>query len=154
MRWLATLILLAGPPARAAEVALNAGAIEVLALPGPSHAGLYPYIGVSLVVPTEKVTLIPGLAFELAPESGRLGLVASLVADWALSDRLGFDLNAALIHDQPGLDFRASEFFIGAGPGVSAFFGKWTASLYVNVFRGLNVDVWSVVPGVNIARTL
>ncbi|MDB4970162.1 MAG: hypothetical protein JWN44_5851 [Myxococcales bacterium] len=140
-------------PAEAYDFAVNAGAVEVITVPARQHAGFYPYLGFSLVFPTRKMTLIPGLSVEAAPESGRWGFVWSLVADFAVHDRVGLDVDVVLIHDQPGADVGAAEFLLGAGVGFSVFWGKWTISPYVNVFRDLSVDGWALVPGLNFAAT-
>jgi hypothetical protein len=67
---------------------------------------------------------------------------------------VGFDLNLALIHDQPGVDFSKADLFAGGGPGLSFFFGKWVVSPYVSIFAGLTTPGPSVVFGINVARTL
>ena len=152
------LLAMAGAalPAQALDVALNAGAIEVVGLkPSPvKHVAVYPSVGVSLVKPLEHLTLIPGLAVEAAPELGAWGLVASLVADFAVSDRLGLDLDVTVLHDQVGGDVRGAAFLAGGGVGCSLFFGKLTVSPFVNLFVGLNVEGLSLVPGVNVAWAL
>ena len=154
-RHLAVLGLLAcASEARAMDVALNAGATEVLTVPPLAHLAVYPAVGVSLVQPLEHVTLIPGLAVEYAPETGAWGFILSLVADFALNDRLGLDLDVTLLHDQPGAHFEEAALLLGGGVGCSVFLGKWTVSPFVNVFHGLNVPGWSLVPGVNVAFTL
>lgn len=155
--WTAVLAVgmaLLARPARAADLGLNVGAIEVLALPGPVHAGVYPALGVSLAFATEHVVWIPSLSLEWSPEFGRGGLVASVVADFPLSSQLGLDVSLTLIHDQPGFEVRRSDLFLGLGGGCSVFLGKWTLSPFVGLFYGLTTPGWSVVPGLNLARTL
>jgi hypothetical protein len=138
----------------AAPIALNAGAIEVVGVPDPTHLGVYPYVGVSTLVPTEHVAIIPSLAIEWSPEFSRWGFVASVAADYSLTPRLGLDVNVTLIHDQGGGAFGDAAFFLGAGPGISVFVGRTTISPYLSAFHGLNVSGWSIVPGVNVAVTL
>lgn len=147
------LVGLVAAEARAYDFAVDAGAVEVIVLPGRSHYGLYPYLGVSLAFPLPRVTLIPALSVEAAPESGRWGFVASLVADFAVHARLGLDVDVVVLHDQPRGDFAAAEFLVGAGGGLSIFLGRWTVSPYVNAFRDLSVAGWALVPGVNLAAT-
>jgi hypothetical protein len=147
------LVLLGSVPASAADLAVNAGVLEVVTLPEPAHGGFYPSVGVSLVFPLGPVTLIPSLALEWAFELGRGGLVLGFTADFPLGPRLGFDLNVTLLHDQPGLDIARSAFFLGAGPGLSIFLGAWTISPFVSAFAGLSAGGWSLAPGVNVAWT-
>lgn len=150
---LLALVLLAAPTAHAVDFGLNVGALEVVLLP-PAHGGFYPYVGGFVAVPVvEKVTFLASLSVEWSFDQQRGGLVLVLTCDYALSERVGLDLNVALIHDQPGLRFLESQFFLGAGPGVTFFFGKWAVSPFVSFFGGLSAPGLSVVPGVNVART-
>jgi len=154
-RRLLVLIALAfAPVAHSADFALNAGAIEVVALPPPQHAGLYLYAGGSLAFVVPHAVLIPSLALEWSPDQLRGGLVLSLAVDFPLGDRLGVDLNLTLIHDQAGTDFAHALFFLGAGPGLTIFFGKQAISPYLSVFYGLNAPGWSLVPGINFSSVL
>jgi hypothetical protein len=146
-------LLFAAAPARAVDVAANAGAIEVVGVPGPVQLGLYPYVGISFAIAVPHLTLIPGLAVEWSPEIGHDGGVVSLVVDYGLNDRVGIDANVTFIHDQPGFHFDQSNFYLGIGAGCSVFLGKWTVSLAFDVFHGLNVSSWSLVPGFNVAWT-
>jgi hypothetical protein len=141
-------------PARAFDVAVNAGAVEVVGLPGRNQVGLYPYFGVSLAFVLPKVTLIPELTVEASPDAARWGFVLTLVADFAVHKRIGIDVDVTLLHDQPGADFGAAEFLLGAGGGFSIFLGHWTVSPYLNVFRDLSIAGWALVPGLNLAFTL
>ncbi len=136
------------------SLAVNVGAIEVVGVPDGTHLGVYPYVGASLVIPGEDVTLIPALSIEWSPDQARWGFVASGTADLALTPRLGFDINVSLIHDQAGAGFGDAIYLVGAGPGVSIFAGRYTFSPYVSVFKGLNVSGWSLVPGFNAAISL
>jgi hypothetical protein len=146
-------MLAASTPAHAYDFAVNAGAVEVVGIPERRHLGFYPYLGLSLAFPLPKVTLIPELSVEASADSARWGFVASLVADFAVHRRLGLDVDVTVLHDQSGADFRAAEFFLGAGVGFSLFVGTWTISPYVNVFRDLSVAGWALVPGINLAAT-
>jgi hypothetical protein len=147
------LVAACAAPARAADFAINAGAVEVVGLPERNQIGLYPYLGVSLAFPLRHVTLIPELTVEASPDAGRWGFVLTLVADFAVHQRLGLDVDVTLLHDQPGDDFGAAEFLLGGGVGFSVFLGKWTVSPYLNVFADLSVAGWALVPGINFSFT-
>ena len=144
----------ASTPARAYDFAVDTGFVEVVVIPERQHLGFYPYLGVSLAFTLPKVTLIPELTIEGSPDAGRWGFVATLVADFAVHRYVGIDVDVTLLHDQPGGDFGAAEFLLGAGGGFSVFLGTWTLSPYVNVFRDLSVAGWAVVPGLNLAATV
>ena len=73
--------------------------------------------------------------------------------DFLLGEHVGLDLNLAFIHDQPGLRFAEAEFYLGAGPGLSFLFGKWSISPFLNFFGGLRTASASAVPGLNLSRT-
>lgn len=151
---LTMLALLARAPAAAAyDLAVNVGAVEVVAVPERQHLGFYPYLGLSLVLPLRRVTLVPELAVEAAAESGHWGFVLSLVADFPVHARVGLDLDVTVLHDQLRGDFGAAEILVGAGVGFSIFVGRWTLSPYLNLFRDLSVPGWALVPGVNLAAT-
>jgi len=153
MRPLILAVLLAAPSAQAVDVAVNAGALEVVAFPGPVHGGFYPNLGVSLAFPTQHVTFIAALSFEWSFEMARGGFVLVGTADFPVAEHVGLDANVALIHDQPGLRFNEAVFFVGAGPGVSFFVWKFAFSPYVNFFVGGSPLGFSIVPGVNVAYT-
>lgn len=136
----------------AADFALNGGALEVVALPPPQHAGLYLYAGPSLAFVTRHAVLIGSASLEWSPDQLRGGLVLGFTADFPLGDRVGLDLNLTFIHDQQGLDFARASYFIGGGPGVTFFFGKQAISPFVSLFYG--AGGFSLVPGINFASTL
>lgn len=146
-------LLLAAPAAQAAVVfGLNVGALEVVLLP-PAHGGFYPYVGAFVAVPVvDKLSFVASLSVEWSFDQQRGGLVLVTTLDYQLNGWFGVDLNVALIHDQPGLRFAESEFFLGAGPGVTFFVEKWSFSPFVNFFGGLRTPGASIVPGLNIAR--
>ncbi|MCU1278355.1 MAG: hypothetical protein JWM53_1901 [bacterium] len=146
-------MLASSAPAHAFDFAVNAGAVEVVGIPARNHLGLYPYLGVSLAFVLPQVTLIPELTVEASPDSARWGFVLTLVADFVVHKRLGLDVDITILHDQPGAEFGAAEFFLGVGGGFSVFLGRWTVSPYVNVFRDLSVPGWALVPGINLAFT-
>ena len=150
---LAVWLGLASTAPLAADFAVNAGAIEVVALPW-AHAGLYPYVGGSVAFPLAHVTLIAALSVEWSFDQGRGGLVAAGTADFPLGPHLGVDLNLTFIHDMPGARVADSVFYLGLGPGVSIFLGRWAISPYVGVFTGLSAPGFSLVPGVNVAFTI
>jgi hypothetical protein len=154
MQRLLALTLTLAAPAHAVEFNLDVGALEVVLVPSGTHAGFYPYVGAGLAVPlSDRLTFLASLALEVSFELRRGGLVLVTTLDWRATSRLGVDLNVVLIHDQPGLRFVAAEFFVGAGPGVSVFFGHWALSPFVNLFTGLITPGLSVVPGVNVSYT-
>jgi hypothetical protein len=151
---LAAAAVVVSGPAQAVDVALNAGALEVVLLP-PAHGGFYPYLGVSLTVaPVERFSLTTSLSFEWCFEFGRGGLVLGVAGDYLVAEHVGIDLNVVLIHDQAGLDFATSELFLGVGPGVSFFLGRWIISPSVGLFGGLRTPGWSLVPALNVAFVL
>jgi len=141
-------------PVLAADVALNASVIEVAGLPGPTHVALYPGVALSLAIEVPYFLLLPSLGVEWAPEISSGGLVAMLVADHSVTNWLGVDLCAMVTQDQPGWRVKDSVFYLGAGPGLSFIFGSWVASTSVLASYGLRDRTWSLVPGVNVARTL
>jgi len=147
------VVAAAAAPARAYDFAVDTGFVEVIGLPAREHIGLYPYLGVSLAFPLAKLTLVPELTVEASFDAARWGFVATLVADVQVQRHLGLDVDVTLLHDQPGGDFGAAEFLLGAGAGFSVFVGTWTFSPYVNVFRDLSVAGWALVPGLNLATT-
>ena len=136
-------------PARAQTLAVNVGAIDVVGLP-PQHLGFYPYAGVSLAVASGPLTFIPAVALEYSPDQSRWGAVLTLTLDYSVAEWMGVDLNLGLIHDMAAFDFAASAFFLGGGPGVTFLFGKLSVSPGVNLFRGLNVPGWALVPALNV----
>lgn len=152
MKAAAAAVILAASSAQAADFALNAGALEVVALPQPQHLGLYLYAGPSLAFAFEKVVLIGSLSLEWSPDQLRGGLVLGVTADFPLTSRLGLDVNVTLIHDQAGTDFARASFFIGGGPGVTFFFGKQAISPFISFFYGAGGA--SLVPGINFSSTL
>jgi hypothetical protein len=154
MKRLLVLTLALSGSARAVEFNLNIGALEVVLVPTVAHAGFYPFVGVGLAVPlTERLTFLASLSLEASFEMRRGGLVAVATLDWRATSRLGVDFNLAFIHDQPGLQFTSAEFFVGAGPGVSVFLGRWALSPFVSLFAGLVTPGLSVVPGLNVSYT-
>jgi hypothetical protein len=145
-------VLAASPAAvRAADPAVNAGAIEVIGFPGPEHLGVYPYLAFSLTFPLGTVNLIPALGVEASPDVRRWGFAGTFTADFPVSDRLGVDAIAGVIHDQDGLAFRDAIFLAGLGGGVSITAGHLVVSPSIMAFKGINVSGWSLVPGLNLS---
>jgi hypothetical protein len=152
---LAVLASVAWPRrAGAVDVALDVGAIEVIGTSHGNHYGVYPYVGVSLVAPAGPITLLPTVSVEWSPEFDRWGFVGALIGDYALTDRLGVDGMLVLLHDQAGTDWDEAAFYLGVGAGVSVFVGKLTISPSLGLYRALDVDAWTFVPGLNAAWTL
>lgn len=147
-------VLLLSVPASAVDVAITVGVSETLVMPKTEHGGLYPAVGLAWIVPAGPVTLSPGIAVEWSPEFARDGLVLSLFADKAVSERIGIDLGVSLMHDQPEFRLAESGFYAGAAAGFSVFLGPWTLSPSVGAFLGLNQPGWALLPGVLFARTL
>ncbi|MEW6429953.1 MAG: hypothetical protein AB1730_00485 [Myxococcota bacterium] len=147
------LALFAAPAAHAVDFGLQVGALEVVLLP-PAHGGVYPYLGGFVAAPLgDGFSFVGSVSFEWSFDQGRGGLVVVTTLDWAPNERVGFDLNVALIQDMPGVRFAESLFLLGAGPGVTVFLGKWAVSPFVNFFGTLNGAGASIVPGVNVGRT-
>ena len=141
-------------PARAVDWAVSIGAIEAIAVPEGKHLAAYPYLGLSLAIPLPRVTLIPALSIEAAPEVAQWGLVGSFTFDFPISKYLGIDLAVTVIHNQSGLDWSTAELLVGPGAGISLFAGPWTISPFLNFFRDLTFPGWVLVPGINAAYTL
>ncbi len=141
-------------PARAQTLAVNVGAIDVVGLP-PQHLGFYPYAGVSVAFSSGPLSFIPAVALEFSPDQTRWGAVLTLTFDYSIKSWMGVDLNLGLIHDMEAFNFAgpafaSSVFFLGGGPGVTFLFGKWSVSPGVNLFHGLNVPGWALVPALNV----
>lgn len=153
MRALALATFLLAAPAHAVDFGVQVGALEVVLLP-PAHGGFYPYVGGFVAVPLGKgFSFVGSLSVEWSFDQGHGGLVVVTTLDWALNERVGFDLNVALIQDMPGVRVAESLFFLGAGPGVTVFIGKWAVSPFVNFFGTLNGPGASIVPGLNVGRS-
>lgn len=138
---------------QAEDIGLNVGMIEVLGVPKAGHLGLYPYAALSIISATKEEILIPAVGVEWSPESDRWGFVCTFTVDFPITDKLGFDLNTALIHDQSGTDWDNALFFLGVGPGVSATFGHWVVSPYFEIFGQIRPPdpSFALVPGINLA---
>ncbi len=149
---LALVSLVSATPAFAADPAVNVGVLEIAALPGAQHLGVYPYLAASIVFANDVAVLIPSLGIECSPELGAWGLVGAFTADFPVGKIVGIDLVLTLVHDQLGLEFDDAAFYLGLGAGASFLWDEWTLSPSVSVFRGLNVDGWSLVPAFNLAR--
>lgn len=148
------LCCLAGPAHAEVDLAANAGALEVFEPTTPQHVGAYSYLALSLAIPTDRATLVPSLGAEWSPELGAWGFVASLTADFPAGTRLGIDVTASLAHDQLGSQWADATYAAGIGGGVSVFLGPWTVSPSINVFTGLNVSGWTIVPTINLSHSL
>lgn len=153
MRGVLLAMVVMAAPARAVDFAINVGALEVVLLP-VAHGGFYPYLGVSAAVPLgHDVTFIGSISYEWSFDQQHGGFVVVSTLDFLVGEHVGIDLNIAFIHDQPGLRFAEAEFYLGAGPGISLLFGKWTFSPFLNFFGGLRTASASLVPGLNVSRT-
>lgn len=157
MRWFLVLIAiqLFSITGRAQEVGLNSGLVEIINLQAPpQHVGLYPYLAVSMAKEWEGWVIAPNVGLEVSPELGAWGAVLSATADRPMVEHLGWDLLATVIHDQYRSDFKHAKFYMGVGTGFSFLFDAWSISPSMSVFRGLNNSEWSLVPIVNVGRTL
>jgi hypothetical protein len=149
--WLIAATLLLPSVASASDPSLNVGMVDVVAT-GGENIGAYPYVAVSLVVPKDRVTLIPTIGVEWSPELGAWGIAGGLVVDVPVAKRVGVDVIATLIHDQPGASFANAAFYGGLGGGVSVFCDEWTLSPSISLLRGLNVNSWTLAPALNVSR--
>jgi hypothetical protein len=134
----------------AANPSINVGVVDLVA-PTADHLGAYPYVAVSVMIPTQRVTLVPTVGVEWSPELGAWGFSGCVVVDVPVAKRIGLDLIGSLIHDQSGTAFGDAAFYAGLGGGVSVFHETWTISPSVSVLRGLNVGGWTLAPAVNLA---
>ena len=134
---------------------LGLGLGEYMNLPGPPlHAGVYASMGLWAAFELKKVTLIPQVAIEVAPETNQWGFIPTLTADFPVHKRLGLDVVAMMMHNQTDSDWAHAEVLLGGGPGISVFLGAWTLSpnalfLYNFMSGGL-----AFFPGVGLSRTI
>jgi hypothetical protein len=142
------------PSVHADGWSLGAGAFEVLSLPSPSPEGFYLSLGAARVMPRGPVVLVPAVAVELSPDTGRWGPVVSLGIDVPVGARVGLDLGLALFTDQPGGAFREALLVAACAPGVSFYLGAWTLSPQVSFLRVLNQPLWAFSPGLVVSRAL
>ncbi|MEK7159825.1 MAG: hypothetical protein AAB766_04990 [Patescibacteria group bacterium] len=131
----------------------NIGAIEVINLPDEAHLGLYPYIAGSIIVPAGSTSLVTTLGVEWSPEFKRWGFVPSFMVDVPVASWLGLDVMTSFVHDQEGSDWNSALFFLGFGPGATVYLGHWSVSPSFVTYRGLNVQAWTFVPGLNVGYT-
>ena len=152
-RALVVAVALAASPASAVDFGVGVGVLEIILVP-PAHGGFYVYAGGSVAVPfANQFAFIGSVSYEFSPDQLHSGFVVVATLDWAVTKRVGLDLNVAFIQDMPGVNFTKSELYLGAGPGVSIFIDKWTLSPFVNFFGGLITPGASIVPGLNVSRT-
>ena len=144
------LVLLASAPAAAMPLALNVGVLEARALPD-DHIGVYPYLAVSDERELGPFIVLPSVGAEWCPETGRWGLIATVVADYPVGEAIGLDLLATLIHDQDGAGFGDALFLLGVGPGLSITVEPVVVSPFVFFYKLLNAPGFSWSPGLNIA---
>lgn len=149
--------LLLSPTPAAATLPTTGAAIgvgEYMNLPGPPlHAGVYVSMGVWAAFELRRVTLIPQLAIEVAPESRQWGFIPTLTADFPVHKRLGLDLVAMLMHNQTDSDWDHAEVLFGGGPGVSVFLGPWTVSPNALFLYNFMSGSWACFPGIGLSRT-
>ena len=138
------------PAPQKISYAANVGAIEVMNLPDETHLGVYPYIAGSIIVPAGSTSLIASFGVEWSPEFSHWGFVPSVMVDVPVSGHLGLDWMISFVHDQEAGDFNSALYFLGSGPGVTVYLGHWSVSPSFVTYRGLNVQAWTFVPGLNI----
>ena len=139
--------------AAAPTYGLALGAGEYMNLPGPPvHAGTYASLGLWAAFDLKRVTLIPQVAVEAAPETGQWGFMPMFTADFPVHKRLGLDITAMLMHNQTGGDWSRAEVLLGGGPGVSVFLGPWTVSPNALFLYNFMAGGWAFFPGVGLSR--
>ena len=152
-------LLLFAQPAVAADVAVNAGTLQVLSLPDSDDLGLYGYVGGSLIDPlNDDLTLIYGLSVEFAPDiegDAHWGFVGTFIGSYAIGAASTLDGIVTVIHDQVGGEFGDAVFFGGLGIGYTHLLGKFSISPSVSAYYGLGNDLGaSYGPLLNIAYVL
>lgn len=86
------------------------------------HLGIYGTVDIAyLWAISERFALLPAWGLAFAPDTNAWGCMFKLTAEFHLNDYVGLDLVAAVMHDQPGLQWSHAEMFAGVGPGVSVF---------------------------------
>ncbi|MDO8424971.1 MAG: hypothetical protein Q7T01_00420 [bacterium] len=155
MRWgvIACVVMLAGS-ASAQDWGLNVAGSESLGLDdGVEHLGFYPCVVVSYTFKMGEVAISPGLGVEWAAGGDFWGFMATVAADYPITESFGVDGIVAFVHDQRRGDWAHAGYYAGLGPGVSWFVtSRVTVTPNVLLFRGLNDDAaaWALGPGVNI----
>jgi hypothetical protein len=147
----ATVAAIAPHGAEASDLAVGVGIVEAVA-PTPEHLGVYSCVAVSLVVPAARVTFVPTIGVEWSPELGAWGFSSGLVMDVPVAKWLGVDVIASLVHDQAGAAWSEATFYAGIGAGVSMFHGAWALSPSLSAFHGINVNSWTLAPGLSVSR--
>lgn len=161
---LAAFALAVSIPATAAEVRPSVGlggmwytgTPRTDAFPGLTHYGVYPCLGGSLAVITDRATIAPGLCVEWAPEFDAWGAFPSLMVDLPVGEHWGIDVIASAWSDQVGGDFNNVAFYGGGGAGASYFVDdQWTVSASFNAYAGLNAPAagFVVAPGLALSYT-
>lgn len=133
-----------------------AGTPRTDAFPGLTHYGVYPCLGGSIAVVTDRATIAPGLCIEWAPEFGAWGAFPSLTVDIPVAEHVGIDLVASAWSDQVGGDFDGVAFYGGGGAGTSYFIDDhWTVSGSLNAYGGLNAPAagFILAPGLALSYT-
>src|ERR1700690_761845 len=107
-------VLLVSPWARAVPTTygMNIDVGEYASLPGPVHSGVYASWGVWAALDLKRVNLIPQLAVEAAPETGRWGFIPTFTAGFPVHKRIGIDATAMLMHDQHAGDWKQAEILL------------------------------------------
>lgn len=148
----AAILCLTATQVWAGDVALTAGAGEALALPRPAHLGVYPYAAVSVVLPYDHVSVIPGLGLEYSPDTGHWGFVGTLVFDVPLTATVGGDVIVAAAHDQAGTQWRDAQLLVGGGLGLSIATKQVVTSPSFCIYTAVGSTAWSLVPGISVSH--
>lgn len=138
---------------------VNALVIETLTYPPIMHGGLYPSLGVSLLIPINSyLTIIPTAGYEWSFDQNRGGYSLGVTLERSISRHSAFDISATFIHEQPWGRFDESALYFGAGAGVSFFIGRCTISPSINVYTNLiNITTYpafSFGPGLSVGWTV
>ena len=151
---LAAPVCLAARDAHAVDLWMNAGASEVVLVPGATHYAVYGYVAITVPIDIgwHGIYVIPGLGFELAPEVERGGFTGYLTAEKSLSRSVAADLIVTFVHDQSGLSSDDAVFSVGLGVGVSIAIGRAALSPSLSMYRTItDAADWSLAPTLNVA---
>jgi hypothetical protein len=138
---------------------LNTSVNEILTYPPIVHGGLYPSLGVSLLIPVNSyLTIIPTAGYQWSFDQNRGGYTLGVTFERHVGRYSAFDLIASLTHDFPFGKFSESALYLGAGAGMSFFIGRCTLSPSINVYTNLvNVTTYpsfSFGPGLSVGWTI
>jgi hypothetical protein len=139
--------------AHALGSAVSVGASEVVDLPAGGPGALYPYGALSAFLEIGRWSLGPSIGGEIAPEIGRWGLFWSFWTELSIVDWMGLEVEALLVHDQPGARFARAELWAGAGAGLSFAYGNWSVGPQVDVLRDVASPASAAAVGLELCRS-